>query len=311
MAAPADNAGEPSRPPAPSAAAGTPRAVGPVDLHTHSRHSDGSQPPAELVQEADRRGLRVLGLTDHDTVSGLAEAEAEAARLGLELVPGVELSTGGRDGAPEIHLLGYFVDRDDPDLVAALAAYAHQRLVRLERIAERLAAAGVPIDPERVVQLAGPGTVGRPHIARALIERGYVADLGEAFDRFLRAGRPGFVPRPHLDPEQGIATIRAAGGVAVLAHPFSTGDVEETVARLVAARLAGLEVDYGEYDDEARAWLRAIADNWGLVPTGGSDYHGPGFRPGRELGGPAVPLESVERLRAVAVSQRDGRRARP
>ena len=272
----------------------------PVDLHTHSTQSDGTLPPAALVREAERWGERVLGQTDHDTLDGLAEAEAEADRLGVEVVPGVELSTGGRDGEGEVHLLGYFVDRDDPGLRAGLAAYAEARLTRMERIVERLEALGVSVDPARVRELAGPGTVGRPHIARALVERGHVPDLGEAFARFLGAGRPGFVPRPKVEPEQGIALIRGAGGVAVLAHPFGTGDVEGTVARLVPAGLGGMEVYYGEYGDDARAALREVADRWGIVASGGSDFHGPGVKAGRELGGPPVPLEAVARLRAAA-----------
>ncbi len=274
--------------------------AGGVDLHSHSTYSDGTLTPAELVREADQRGVRVLGLTDHDTLDGLDEAEVEASRLGLELVPGVELSTGGRDGEGEIHLLGYFVDRDDLDLRAGLAVYAEARLVRLGRVIDRLAAAGLRVDPDHVKRLAGPGTVGRPHIARALVELGHVASIGEAFDRYLAAGRPGFVPRPRVDPEQGIAQIRAAGGVPVLAHPLGTGDVEATVAWLAPVGLAGLEVYYGEYDAATRNDLRAVADRWGLVATGGSDYHGPNFKPGRELGGSAVPFAAVEHLRGAA-----------
>ncbi len=285
---------------APRGIGGRPGPAGGVDLHSHSTYSDGTLTPAELVHEADRRGVRVLGLTDHDTLDGLAEADAEAARLGLELVPGVELSTGGRGGSGEIHLLGYFVDRDDPDLRAGLAAYAAARLVRLGRIVDRLAAAGLRVDPDHVKRLAGPGTVGRPHIARALVELGHVASIGEAFDRYLASGRPGFVPRPRVDPERGIAQIRAAGGVPVLAHPLGTGDVEATVTWLAPVGLAGLEVYYGEYDEATRNDLRAVADRWGLIATGGSDYHGPNFKPGRELGGPAVPFDAVERLRAAA-----------
>lgn len=276
----------------------------PVDLHAHSTLSDGVDSPAGLVAEAARRGLRVLALTDHDTVAGVAAATAAAEAVGIELVPGVELSTGGRDGEGEIHLLGYFVDPDDPALLTTLATYAAQRLVRMERIAERLAAAGVPVAPEHVVRLAGAGTVGRPHVARALVELGHVPDVGAAFDRYLSAGRPGFVPRLRVEPAVGIAAIRAAGGVAVLAHPLGTGDPEATVARLVPAGLGGLEVYYGEYDGATHRRLRALADDWRLIPTGGSDYHGPGFKPGRDLGGPPVPPESVERLRAAAIAPR-------
>ena len=269
-----------------------------VDLHTHSHYSDGLLAPAALVHEAGRRGLRVLGLTDHDTAAGLAEAEAEAARLGLTVVPGVELSTS--DGAREVHLLGYFFDRDDPAFLAALREFERLRWVRIERIVEKLATAGAPLELQRVRDLAGQGTVGRPHVARALIEEGHAASIADAFDRFIGFGQPAYVPRPKIDPVEAIALVRSAGGVAVLAHPSTAGDVEATLARLVPAGLGGMEVYYGEYDDETRQRLRAIADRLGFVPTGGSDFHGPGFRAGRELGGPPVPLSSVERLRDLA-----------
>jgi predicted metal-dependent phosphoesterase TrpH len=282
--------------------AAAPPAAGRADLHTHSTVSDGVLTPSELVAAAAARGLRALGLTDHDTTAGLAEAEAAAARAGIAFVPGVELGTGG-DG-DDVHLLGYFVERDDPDLLAALAEFARQRFERVERIVARLAAAGVSLDPDRVLELAGPGTAGRPHVARALIEAGYVADIPEAFERYLRAGRPGFVPRPKVTPERGIALVRAAGGVAVLAHPRTVADLEATLARLVPAGLGGLEVYYGEYEDATRDRLRTVADRWRLVPTGGSDFHGVGFKAGRELGGPPVPLSSVERLREAAEAVR-------
>ncbi len=270
----------------------------PVDLHTHSAVSDGTLAPAELVREAHRRGLRVLGLTDHDTVAGLPEASAEAARLGLALIPGVELSTDL--GPHEVHLLGYFVDGASPDLIAALATLARQRQERVERIVARLRAAGAPVDLDRVREIAGAGTIGRPHIARALIERGCVASVSEAFDRFLAVGRPGFVPRQKVPPEAAVTLIRRAAGVPVLAHPLTTGDVEGVLHRLRAVGLAGMEVYYGEYDDATRTRLRAVADRWGLIPTGGSDFHGPGFKHGRDLGGPPVPWETVTRLRAAA-----------
>ncbi|MGH2531871.1 MAG: PHP domain-containing protein [Thermomicrobiales bacterium] len=270
----------------------------PVDLHSHSTVSDGLLAPAALVQEAKRRGLRVLGLTDHDTLDGLAEAEAEAATLGIELVPGVELSTDL--GRHEAHILGYFVDRDEPDLLAGLDWFAQKRRERIERIVAKLRGLGIRIELDRVRELAGVGTIGRPHVARALIEAGYVASITDAFDRFLTPGRPAFVARQKVSPEEGVVLIRKGGGVPVLAHPYSTGDVEGILARLVPAGLLGLETWYGEYDEEERAELHRLADQWGLIPTGGSDYHGPRFKPGRELGGPPVPYEAVERLRSSA-----------
>lgn len=273
-----------------------------VDLHTHSHFSDGVLAPAALVQEAGRRGLRVLGLTDHDTTAGLAEAEAEAARVGIDLVPGVELSTS--DGAREVHILGYLYDRTDARLQAALREFERLRWSRIEQIVARLAITETPIELQRVRELAGQGTAGRPHVARALVERGYADSIADAFDRFIGYGRPAYVPRPKIDPVEAIALVREAGGVAVLAHPGTAGDIEVTLARLVPAGLGGMEVYYGEYDDETRQRLRVIADRWGLIPTGGSDFHGTGFKAARELGGPHVPISSVERLRGAASRSR-------
>jgi predicted metal-dependent phosphoesterase TrpH len=174
------------------------------------------------------------------------------------------------------------------------------RYARTDRIVRRLAEIGLPVEMERVRELAGPGTIGRPHVARAMIERGYVSSVSEAFDRFLGSGQPGFVPRAPNSPEDAVRLVRASGGVPVLAHPFTTGDIEHILRRLVPVGLAGMEVHYGEYDRDQRATLAAIAEHWSLIPTGGSDFHGPGFKSGRELGSVAVPLESVTRLRAAA-----------
>ncbi len=270
-----------------------------VDLHTHSNYSDGLLAPAALVVEAASRGIRVLGLTDHDTVAGISEAHEAGARLGVEVVSGVELSTS-LDGGEGVHLLGYFIDIENADLLAGLAAFAEARATRMARMIVRLRELGLDIDEERIREIAGQGTVGRPHLARALIEAGYVADLPAAFDRYLGQGKPAYVPRPRVDPRDAIALVRAAGGVPVLAHPFSPGGVESVLDRLVPAGLRGMEVDYGEYTSQERETLRAIAARRGLIATGGSDFHGLTLRAGRELGMAPVPLSAVEALRAAA-----------
>jgi predicted metal-dependent phosphoesterase TrpH len=277
--------------------------MGLVDLHTHSNVSDGLLTPTELIREADRRGLRVLALTDHETVAGLAEAEVAAADVGIEFIPGVELNTDV--DRHEVHILGYHVDRNDAALVAALAHLEDQRVERIERMVRHLDEIGKPVDLDRVRELAGPGTIGRPHVARAMIERGYVGSVSEAFERYLASGRPGFVPRRPNDPEAAVRLIRRNGAVPVLAHPLTTGDVETILQRLTQAGLLGLEAYYGEYDEAVQLELRATADRWGLIATGGSDYHGEGFRHGRDLGGPAVPMEAVERLRDAAKHTRE------
>jgi predicted metal-dependent phosphoesterase TrpH len=276
--------------------------MGLVDLHTHSNVSDGLLTPTELVQEANRRGLRVLALTDHETVAGLAEAESAAQECGIEFVPSVELNTDL--DRHEVHILGYYVDRDDADLVAALAHLEEQRVERIERMVRQLNAIGKPLDLDRVREIAGPGTIGRPHVARAMIERGYVSSVSEAFDRYLAGGKPGFVPRRRNEPEAAVELIRRNGAVPVLAHPLTTGDVEGILQRLTKVGLLGLEAYYGEYDEAVQQELRATADRWGLIATGGSDYHGEGFKHGRDLGGPSVPMEAVERLRDAAKHSR-------
>jgi 3',5'-nucleoside bisphosphate phosphatase len=269
-----------------------------VDLHTHSTYSDGLLSPAMLVEEAASRGVRILALTDHDTVAGIGEARVAGERLGVEIIPGVELSAA-LPGGGEVHLLGYFVDVEDPALLAQLAGYARARSERMQRMVERLNRIGAPVALERVREIAGHGTVGRPHLGRALVEAGYAEDLSDAFARFIGGGKPAFVPRPRVDPHDAIALVRAAGGVPVMAHPFSTGGVESVLDRLVPAGLAGMEVDYGEYTPEDREILRQIAARRGLIATGGSDYHGPDRRSARELGSAPVSLESVAALQRV------------
>ncbi|MEA2586718.1 MAG: 3,5-nucleoside bisphosphate phosphatase, partial [Thermomicrobiales bacterium] len=274
--------------------------MGLVDLHTHSNVSDGLLTPTELIREARERGVRALALTDHETVAGLAEAESAARLSRIEFVPGVELNTDV--DRHEVHILGYYVNRDDDEFVTGLAILEQQRVERIERMVGQLQEVGTPLDLDRVRELAGPGTIGRPHVARAMIERGYVTSVGEAFDRYLASGRPGFVPRRRNEPEAAVRMILANGAVPVLAHPLTTGNVEGILHRLVPAGLLGLEVYYGEYDETIQQELRATANRWGLIATGGSDYHGEGFKHGRNLGGPPVPMESVARLREAAAN---------
>lgn len=269
-----------------------------IDLHTHSTTSDGTLSPGDLVREAARLRLATIALTDHDTVDGVPKAITTGRTIGIEVVPGVELGTSVE--RREHHILGYFVDVDDKSFLADLNELAARRRHRAATMVERLAAIGVTVPLAEVLELAGDGTVGRPHIARVLIAHGYVANIGEAFDRYLKHGRPAYVPRQPFSPEEAIALILRAGGVPVLAHPLSTGDPEVAMARLLPAGLGGIEVYYGEYDDVTRADLRALADHHGLIPTGGSDYHGPGYRAGRELGSAPVPPDTVDRLHAAS-----------
>lgn len=277
-------------------------AHGLVDLHTHTTCSDGTLSPSALVRMAREVGLQTLAITDHDSVDAIAAAAAESKSQGIELVPGVELSSEmeGR----ELHLLGYFVDAKDAAFVARLAELAGLRESRIRRIVERLSDLGIDLEFRRVRELAGNGSIGRPHVARALIERKDVATVSEAFDRYLSRSGAAFVPRAKFAPEDAVALVLQAGGVPVLAHPLTTGDPEGVVQWLLPAGLRGIEVYYSEYDLATRNALREVADRHGLIPTGGSDFHGPNFRPGRDLGGPIVPPDAVARLREAASASR-------
>jgi len=250
------------------------------------------------------RGVRFLGLTDHDTVAGIPEAQEAGAGLGVEVIPGVELSTSLTSGE-DVHLLGYFIDITNPELLAGLAAFAAARQERATRILARLREIGIALDTEQVYAFAGHGTIGRPHIARALVAAGHAQDLPDAFSRLIGRNKPAYIPRPRVDPRDAIALVKAAGGVPVLAHPFSPGGVEGVLDRLMPVGLQGMEVDYGEYTPADRGTLRQIAARRGLIATGGSDFHGEGVGSAdRVLGGPPVPLAAVENLRAAAPGQR-------
>jgi predicted metal-dependent phosphoesterase TrpH len=205
----------------------------------------------------------------------------------VTVVPGVELST--TIPGPEIHILGYFVNLDDHVLVERLAELARDRVRRIERVVDLLRRAGYEIDLDAILAQADEGSIGRPHVARALIELGAASDMNDAFTRFLKRGTVGWAPRSPFTAEEAIGMLRDNGAFPVLAHPFSTGDPAGMAARLVGQGLRGFEVFYGEYDDEQRAELLRIANQASLTPTGGSDYHGPRFREGRDLGSVGIP----------------------
>lgn len=249
-----------------------------IDLHTHSTASDGKLAPAELVREAARVGIEVLALTDHDTLSGLAEAAEEASRLGLEFIPGVEISAEFSPGT--LHMLGYFVDPADAELEQALSWLRGGRDDRNRLILERLAELGCPLDLAEVAGLAGGESVGRPHIARAMINHGYVSSFQEAFDRYLGKGAAAYVDRAKMTPERAIASILKADGIPVLAHPqtlaLERDAVEKLVESLASLGLAGLEAYYYSHSEEETAFYISLARKLGLAVTAGSDFHGPG-----------------------------------
>ena len=244
-----------------------------ADFHTHSRHSDGLLSPAALVDMAAANGVTVLALTDHDTTAGVAEAIAAGRRVGVRVIPGVEISADLPDGS-DAHLLGYFSRVDDPAFQSQLQAYRAGRQQRGRTMLAKLEALGMPLAWEWVLAIAGEAAVGRPHVAQALVERSYVGSIREAFDRFLYTGGPADADREKLAPAEAIRLIRRSGGVAVLAHPFFLPDPESAIRTLVPAGLQGVEVYYKNAAREEVARFAAMAAAHGLEAGGGSDYHG-------------------------------------
>lgn len=262
-----------------------------VDLHIHTCISDGTHSPADVVAMARDIGLRVISITDHDAVDAVPDAQAVAEREGLRLVPGIELSCAFEQH--DVHLLGYHLNIHHESLRMALERARHDRRARAVDIVDRLRSLGRSLSWERVSELAGAGVIGRPHIAQALVEAGYVGSVREAFERYLGEGCPAYVARFKQTPQDAIGVILAAGGVPVLAHPWG---LERMVPSLVEAGLAGLEVYYAGYGTLVQKVLRDIAETYDLVCTGGSDFHGLAIMPDRPLGGAPVPSGVVEAL---------------
>lgn len=265
------------------------------DFHLHSTASDGIHTPTWLMETAAAKGVRVLSLTDHDSTEGLAEARAAAARLGLRLIPGLELSTDY--GTSDIHLLAFGMDVAFRPLQDFLQTMREGRIGRVIRIVEILKEVGAPIELSRVLQIAGDATVGRPHVARALMERGHVASVQEAFDRWLGNGKAADVPRPKQAPEEAIKTVHDNGGLVFVAHPvFITEDYAPVVDQLAAWGVDGVETYYKFYDAPTVAYHRAMADRLGLATSGGSDYHGLGNPDDRDIADIPFPDEEVQRF---------------
>lgn len=276
-----------------------------VDLHTHSTASDGIYPPTELLRHAREAGLKTLALTDHDTSNGLDEAIEAGRSLGIEVIPGIELNTDVQ--GDEIHVLGYFIEYKRPAFQHILQSLRNARVHRGQRMVEQLNEAGINITWDQVRALA-QGAVGRPHVARALQEAGYVQSIPEAFEKYIGDGCVGYVPRYKLSPVDAVRLIASANGLPVVAHPFDYPGLTRLRAwlpELRAAGLVGLETYYGSYSPEQEAAIRQLADEYDLIPTGGTDFHGPGIHP-TPLGGRYVPYEAVERLKAAS-AQKQGK----
>jgi predicted metal-dependent phosphoesterase TrpH len=271
-----------------------------IDLHTHSNRSDGTFTPSEVVRLAAERELDVVALTDHDTTDGLEEALEEGTQAGVEVVPGVEFSAE-HDGT-SVHALCYWMNLEDEGLQQELRRLRDDRFRRGELMVQRLAELGLPVDFERVREIAGEATIVRPHIAQAMVEAGHVPTEKEAFERWIGDGRPGHVAKHALDPVEAVGLIRAAGGVCVLAHPGMWGDQSSVpdalIERMAGAGMRGLEVDHPDHTPEAREHYRRFAGELGLVATGGSDCHGLRYDPVR-LGTSLCDPEAFDALRAV------------
>lgn len=264
-----------------------------IDLHAHSLHSDGQHAPRELVPMALAAGISALALTDHDAITGLPELHAAAAGTGLVIVDGVELSASA--GANDIHILGYLFDPAHPPLLDALERFRGGRRARAERIVARLNDLGVEIALADVERHAAGGSLGRPHVAHALLEMGYVETFDEAFQRYLGHRAPAYVPKPRLEPEEAVQLIRDAGGAAVFAHP-GTANRDDLLPRLVAAGLAGIEVWHPKHAAGQVAHYQRLAAQYDLVPSGGSDFHGAAVGDVR-IGMMDVPDTTLARLR--------------
>jgi len=269
-----------------------------VDLHIHSTASDGRLTPSDIVREAVERGLTYIALTDHDSVDGIAPAQAAAQAFPqLKVIPGVEISTDIPQG--EVHVLGYFIDYTDPELRASLKRFKNSRLRRAQGMVAKLANLGIHLDWQRVQEIAGGSSIGRPHIAQAMLEKGYIGSIRQAFTEYLSRDGPAYVEREKMTPAEAVELIVNAQGLAVLAHPLTFNDPEAMIIELKAAGLVGIEAYYDGYTAEEINRLVGLADKHNLIATGGSDYHG--LDPTETaIGGADLPLESVERLIALA-----------
>ncbi len=268
--------------------------TGIIDLHSHSLASDGQFSPAEVAERAHAAGCSVWALCDHDTVAGLEAAAAASRRVNVRLVPGIELSAFLE--RREIHLLGHFVDPVSPALRDFEDFLAARRRERMGRIVERLTALGVHVTAAAIESHSGGKTIGRPHVARAMVESGAVATVKEAFDRYLGEGQPAYVQRHRLEAADAVALVRGAGGTVTIAHPgVSKLEVGE-VARLAAAGVAGIEVIHPDQNPSVREKYQRAAHANGLVCTAGSDFHGPDISPDRHLGMVTMSPEALEAL---------------
>ncbi|MDI6828877.1 MAG: PHP domain-containing protein [Armatimonadota bacterium] len=270
---------------------------GRADLHVHTTASDGTLTPEQVVHEAARIGLAAIGIADHDTVDGIRQALDAGKATGVKVVPGIEINTDV--GSDEVHILGYFIDDESVALRRHLESLKEGRLERGKRIVERLNKLGVNITFDEVLKIADKGSVGRPHIARAIVNAGYASSPSEAFGKYLVRGAPAYIPRYKVSPFEALHTIKEAFGIPVFAHP-GTSKHDELIPQLVKDGLKGIEVYHPEHSAAQTEHYLQIAEKYGLIATGGSDSHGPNMIKTIPIGYITVDISVVWMLEELA-----------
>jgi hypothetical protein len=275
-----------------------------ADLHIHTRHSDGTETPAEVVEKSARLGIMCVAITDHDTCAGFKEAFDTANRLGVELLPGIEVSA--YIGDKSVHILGYLMDMDNEFLAQIVTDNRESRLLRMRRMVDKLVALGYNVTLEDVLEYIGEGTLGRALLARFLVSKGFFKNPKAVFEAILGDGKPVYEPVPRFSPVEAIGLIKAAGGVTSLAHPGFT-NVDEIMPSLVEAGLDAIEAYGPQHDEASQSHYIMMAERLGVLVTGGSDNHGP--ESGRRIGGTLLPSSHVESLKKRAAWQAAARHA--
>ena len=272
-----------------------------IDLHLHTTASDGRLSPTEVVRLAAGQGLKQMSISDHDSTEGLAEAFEESKNFpDLRIIPGIELSTDVP--GDEIHMLGYFIQYDDKEFQDILKQFRTGRLDRAQEMVRKLAALGIVLDWERVKEIAGDGSVGRPHIALAMVEEGYCKEPKDAFPEYLGRNGLAYAERPKMTPTEGVEMLRRVGGVPVLAHPAYMNELEPNIVALKEAGLLGMEVYYAKFDADTVRRLKTLAEKYDLIPCGGSDFHGLGNADDAVLGSAGPPADTVDQLEEASQS---------
>lgn len=267
-----------------------------ADLHVHSTASDGTVKPQQIVQQAHEIGLSAISLTDHDTIDGIQPAVQAASGIrGLEVIPGIEINTTWNKS--EIHVLGYYIDVSSDELRNAIDYLKQAREERAREIIKKLGKMGIFLSFERILEFAPSGTIGRPHIAQAMVDAGYVPSIKEAFENYLDSGKPAYVPRYKIAPFRAIEVIKKAGGVPVLAHPGLVNN-DDLVFDLIENGILGIEVYYPKHTQEMIRKYSLLCDEHGLIKTGGTDYHGPGMEY-PPLGTVRVSIQTVAELKKL------------